>query len=108
MAPPPSPALPAALPSTSPAAAEPKAPAQRPSGLDARLNDIKASVFNDLISTVDLAELAKLPGYATLRAACEERGVELMEAPMSITGMVNVGEGAVTLGFAAEEHVAEF
>ena len=27
---------------------------------------------------------------------------------MSITGMVNVGEGAVTIGFAAEEHVAEF
>jgi len=56
----------------------------------------------------DLAELAKLPGYAGLRTACDEKGVELMEAPMSITGMVNVGEGAVTLGFAAEEHVAEF
>ena len=56
----------------------------------------------------DLAELAKLPGYAELRSACEESGVTLMEAPMSITGMVNVGVGAVTLGFAAEEHVAEF
>jgi len=56
----------------------------------------------------DVAELAKLPGYTGLRTACEENGVELMEAPMSITGMVNVGEGAVTLGFAAEEHVAEF
>lgn len=56
----------------------------------------------------DLAELAKLAGYDSLRAACEETGVALLEAPMSITGMVNVGEGAVTLGFAAEEHVAEF
>jgi fatty acid-binding protein DegV len=56
----------------------------------------------------DLAVLSHLPGYAALRTACEETGVELMEAPMSITGMVNVGEGAVTLGFAAEEHVAEF
>ena len=56
----------------------------------------------------DLAVLPGLPGYAQLRAACEEHGVELMEAPMSITGMVNVGEGAVTLGFAAEDHVAEF
>jgi fatty acid-binding protein DegV len=56
----------------------------------------------------DLAVLSGLPGYAGLRAACEECGVELMAAPMSITGMVNVGEGAVTLGFAAEEHVAEF
>lgn len=56
----------------------------------------------------NLAELDKLPGYAVLRNACAECGVELMEAPMSITGMVNVGEGAVTLGFAAEEHVATF
>ncbi|MFC5524452.1 DegV family protein [Rhodanobacter ginsengisoli] len=56
----------------------------------------------------DLAVLTHLPGYAGLRAACEEHGVELMEAPMSITGMVNVGEGAVTLGLAAEEHDAEF
>jgi DegV family protein with EDD domain len=56
----------------------------------------------------DLAVLGKLPGYAGLHAACEECGVELMEAPMSITGMVNVGEGAVTLGLAAEEHEADF
>lgn len=56
----------------------------------------------------DLAVLSHLPGYAELRQACEECGVELMEAPMSITGMVNVGEGAVTIGFAAEEHEAEF
>jgi fatty acid-binding protein DegV len=56
----------------------------------------------------DLSELPGLPGYERLRAACEERGVELLEAPMSITGMVNVGEGAVTLGFAADEHIVEF
>jgi DegV family protein with EDD domain len=56
----------------------------------------------------DLAVLDQFPGYAELRAACEESGVELMEAPMSITGMVNVGEGAVTLGLVAEEHEAEF
>lgn len=56
----------------------------------------------------DLAELTHLPGYAELRDVCKECGVALMEAPMSITGMVNVGSGAVTLGFAAEEHVAEF
>lgn len=52
----------------------------------------------------DLEVLSHLPGYAGLRTACEECGVTLLEAPMSITGMVNVGEGAVTLGFAAEEH----
>ena len=56
----------------------------------------------------DLDEVARLPGFDTLAAACEECKVELMFAPMSITGMVNVGEGALTVGFAAEEHVAEF
>lgn len=56
----------------------------------------------------DLAVLGHMPGYADLRAACAECGVELMEAPMSITGMVNVGEGAVTVGLAAEEHEADF
>ncbi|TAL86106.1 MAG: fatty acid-binding protein DegV [Rhodanobacter sp.] len=56
----------------------------------------------------DLSVLPTLPGYPELRSACEETGIELMEAPMSITGMVNVGQGAVVLGFAAEEHVAEF
>ncbi len=56
----------------------------------------------------DLAELDKLPGYAELRETCQECKVELLEAPMSITGMVNVGSGAVTVGFAAEEHVADF
>jgi DegV family protein with EDD domain len=56
----------------------------------------------------DIGLLPTLPGYAGLQSACQECGVELMEAPMSITGMINVGEGAVTLGFAAEEHDAEF
>ena len=56
----------------------------------------------------DLAVLGQLPGYADLRSTCKECGVELMEAPMSITGMVNVGEGALTLGLAAEEHDAQF
>ena len=56
----------------------------------------------------DLSELPTLPGYAKLAQACEECGVTLMQAPMSITGMVNVGEGAVTIGFAAEEHSVEF
>lgn len=52
----------------------------------------------------DLAELYGLPGYAPLRQTCAEHGVELYEAPMSMTGMVNVGTGAVTLGFAAEDY----
>jgi len=56
----------------------------------------------------DLAELPGMPGYRRLRTACEACGVTLLEAPMSITGMINVGEGALCVGFAAEEHVADF
>ena len=56
----------------------------------------------------DLKVIPTLPGYAGLRAACEECQVELMEAQMSITAMVNVGEGTVVVGFAAEEHEVEF
>ena len=52
----------------------------------------------------DLAELEVLPGYSALKAVCAEHAIELFESPMSMTGMVNVGTGAVTLGFAAEEH----
>lgn len=56
----------------------------------------------------DLAELEALPGYAALKAVCAERGVEVYESPMSLTGMINVGTGAVTIGFAAEEYAASF
>ena len=56
----------------------------------------------------DLAELHGLHGYASLSETCAEHGVELLESPMSVTGMVNVGVGAVTLGFAATEHDAQF
>ena len=51
-----------------------------------------------------LEELDSLPGYASLKMVCAENRVTVYEAPMSVTGMVNVGTGAVTLGFAAEEH----
>src|SRR5690606_27327157 len=49
-----------------------------------------------------LDELHALPGYGGLRAACEEHGIELFESVMSLTGMVNVGKGALAVGFAAE------
>jgi DegV family protein with EDD domain len=52
----------------------------------------------------DPAGLAALPGYAALQATCAEHAVELFESPMSVTGMINVGTGAVTLGFAAEDY----
>lgn len=52
----------------------------------------------------DLAEMAALPGYAALKETCAAHAVEVHESPMSMTGMINVGTGAITLGFAAEEY----
>lgn len=49
----------------------------------------------------DLAELEALPGYRGLVDTCSEAGVSLYQSAMSITGMVNVGTGAVALGYAA-------
>lgn len=52
----------------------------------------------------ELDEMRALPGYAQLRAACDAGNIEVFESVMSLTGMVNVGKGAVVVGFAAEPH----
>lgn len=50
----------------------------------------------------ELAEMRALPGYENLRLACRAHNIELFESVMSLTGMVNVGKGALVVGFAAE------
>ncbi|MFL6591384.1 MAG: DegV family protein [Luteimonas sp.] len=52
----------------------------------------------------ELDELRSLPGYEALRSACASRNVEVYESVMSLTGMVNVGKGALVVGFAADPH----
>ncbi len=52
----------------------------------------------------ELSELRALPGYTRLRETCANHGIEVFESVMSLTGMVNVGKGAVAIGFAAEPH----
>ncbi|MCC4597906.1 DegV family protein [Xanthomonas campestris pv. phormiicola] len=52
----------------------------------------------------ELSELRALPGYTALRQVCEAHAVEVLESVMSLTGMVNVGKGALTLGFADVPH----
>ena len=52
----------------------------------------------------ELGEMRALPGYGDLRAACAEHNVEVFETVMGLTGMVNVGKGALVVGFAAEPH----
>lgn len=56
----------------------------------------------------DLTELERLPGYSALADACVAADVTLYQSVMSITGMVNIGTGAVTLGYAAATDDATF
>ncbi len=50
----------------------------------------------------DLAEMRALPGYEMLRSACADNNIDLYESVMSLTGMVNVGKGALVVGLAVE------
>ena len=50
----------------------------------------------------ELEALRALPGYDRLREACAASNIEVFESVMSLTGMVNVGKGAVVVAFAAE------
>jgi DegV family protein with EDD domain len=52
----------------------------------------------------ELDDMRALPGYAALRDACAAHNIDVFESVMSLTGMVNVGKGAVVVGFAAEPH----
>ncbi len=52
----------------------------------------------------ELEELRGLPGYAELKRLCADHGVQVLESVMSLTGMVNVGKGAITVGFADGPH----
>ena len=53
----------------------------------------------------DLDAMRAMPGYDAFRATCAEHNIELLETVMGLTGMVNVGKGALVVGFAAEPHV---
>ena len=46
----------------------------------------------------------ELPGYVDLVKQCREARVEVFPSVMSMTGAINVGEGALAVGFAAEPH----
>ncbi|MEO5565391.1 MAG: DegV family protein [Luteimonas sp.] len=52
----------------------------------------------------ELDAMRAMPGYEAFRATCAEHNIELFETVMGLTGMVNVGKGALVVGFAAEPH----
>jgi fatty acid-binding protein DegV len=47
-------------------------------------------------------ELHALPGYVDLVETCRQHRVQYFESMMSLTAMVNVGRGSLSLGFASE------
>ena len=55
----------------------------------------------------EMEEMRKLPGYDRLRETCAEHNVEVFESFMGLSGLVNVGRGAMVLGFASEPHKFE-
>ena len=55
----------------------------------------------------DLAEMRAMPGYTRLREVCADRNVTVLETFMGLPGIVNVGKGALAVGFAAEAKAFE-
>ncbi|KAF1687667.1 fatty acid-binding protein DegV [Pseudoxanthomonas broegbernensis] len=51
-----------------------------------------------------LQDVRAIPQFAGLRSACEGAGVSLHVLQMSITGMMNIGPGGLTLAFAGPAH----
>lgn len=54
--------------------------------------------------TGELEKLDELPGYQDLKKAAAAAGVAVYASVASITACVNVGEGALAIGFCAPEH----
>ncbi|WP_245626189.1 DegV family protein [Stenotrophomonas humi] len=55
-----------------------------------------------------LQDLHGSPALDQLRTACEQENVSLHILPMSITGMMNIGPGGLTLAFASETNDTAF
>jgi len=49
-----------------------------------------------------MEDVLRVEALARLRGTCEQEGVRLHVLPMSITGMMNIGPGGLTLAFAGE------
>lgn len=54
--------------------------------------------------TGELAKLEAMPGYQDLKAEADKHGVSVYASVASITACINVGEGALSIGFCAPEH----
>ena len=52
----------------------------------------------------NLDNMRKLPGYDHLRDVCKAHKVDMYETFMGLSGLVNVGKGALTVAYAGNEH----
>ena len=50
----------------------------------------------------ELEKMRALPGYEALREVCADHNVEVFESVMGLSGLVNVGIGALVIGFAGD------
>jgi fatty acid-binding protein DegV len=55
----------------------------------------------------DLEALPEIPGYSDLVTRCKARNINLYNAPMGISAMVNVGPNALCVGFITNEHTID-
>jgi fatty acid-binding protein DegV len=62
------------------------------------------SPFVSLSFSGDIGQIAALPAYEALQAACATRGVAISLKAMSPTNSINVGPDALSVGFAAADH----
>ena len=51
----------------------------------------------------DLHELQKISGYQKLRDTCAKNNIKLYESVMSLTSIINVGKGGISIGFASNK-----
>lgn len=50
----------------------------------------------------ELDEMHAMPGYDALAATCRDHDVELVESMMGLTGIINIGKGALTAAYCKE------
>lgn len=50
----------------------------------------------------ELDEIYAMPGYDALAATCRDHDVELVESMMGLTGIINIGKGALTAAYCKE------
>ena len=89
-------------------------PVAKVRGFDAAVNKMfqhaRACVENGLLTPIvcvsyagDPEAVYQMPGFDALKAATEQHAIELLVSHMGLTGGVNIGPGAISVGFISEQ-----